>query len=186
MAVNRVQVIWSGIPTVGGGLSTFMFNSSVGTPAQQVAAVAAFLAATEDRRAQGCSWVTGSDVATLNIGTGQLEGVTAVTQIIGVGSIAGDVLPPATQGLLRLLTSVVVAGRLLRGRLFLPGTCEADSGSTGQPSVTFRSDYDAAAAALLGDANTEWCVWSATHGVLANITAANTWTKYATLRSRRD
>lgn len=186
MPVNRVQVIWTGAPIQGGGLSTFYFNSAVGTAAQQVSAVAAFLAATEARRAGSLGWVTGVDVATLNTGSGALENVTTTTQASGAGTGAGDVLGPTQQGLLRMLTSVVAGGRLLRGRLFLPGTLESDNGSTGQPSATFRTDYDTDAATLLGDANTDWSVWSQTHGILASVTAANTWNKWAVLRSRRD
>lgn len=186
MAINRVQVIWSGGALTGTGLSTFYFESGTGTPAQQVAAVGAFLASTEDRRVASCVWATGPDVATLNITTGALEGVTAVTQLTGVGTQAGDALPQATQGLLRLITSLIAGGRLLRGRLFLPAAAEADSGTTGNPSATYRADYDAAAATLIADANTNWQVWGRTSGTAASIATANTWGRFAVLRSRRD
>lgn len=186
MAVNRVQVTWSGGAAAGGGLSTFYFNSTVGTAAQQVAAVNAFLTATDDRRTTALGWTILGDVATLNVGTGDLEAMTATTSTTGTGTAAGDALPPIAQGLLRLLTSQIVGGRLLRGRLFLPGAVEGDNASTGGTSATFKSDYDAAAATLIAAANAEWSVWSQTHGVLANVDSANTWSKFASLRSRRD
>ena len=186
MSVNRVQVIWAGNAAQGGGLSTFYFNSTVGTAAQQVAAVAAFLNGIQANISTQATWQTSGDVATLNIGTGVLEAVTSVAQSTGAGTASGDMCPPATQGLVRALTNVVVAGRLLRGRIFIPGVPEASNGSSGGPVSGYRTAIDAAAATLLGDANTEWSVWSLTHGVLASVTAANTWSKFATLRSRRD
>jgi len=186
MPANRVRVVWDGPIIEGTGLSTFYFDSAVGTAAQQVAAVAAFLAATDDQRFIGMTWATEPDVATLNVGTGVLEAVTSTSQSSGTGTEAGDGLPPATQGLLRMTTSTIAGGSLLRGRLFLPGATEADNLSGGSPEPSYRADYDAAAAALIADANTAWSVWSKTHGVLSTVVTATVWTKWATLRSRRD
>ena len=186
VSVRRVRVVWSGDPTSGGGLSTFYFNDAVGTAAQNVASVATFLNATNDRRVAPCTWATEADVPTLNVGTGAIEGIVSTTPATGVGTAAGDALPPIAQGLLRLFTSQIVSGRLLRGRLFLPGAPESDSASTGGTSATYRSDYEAAAAALIADANSDWSVWSQTHGTLASIATASIWSKWASMRSRRD
>lgn len=186
MPINRVQVIWTGTPVVGGGLSTFYFNSAVGTAAQQVSAVQTFLAATEDRRSTTLSWATAADVATLDIATGALTGITTTTPATGVGTAAGDIMPPSNQGLLRLLSSQIAGGRLIRGRLFLPGSIEGDNVSTGLPSNTYTADYNVAAAALIADANSEWRIWSPTHGVAPDVVTAVCWNKWAILRSRRD
>jgi len=185
MTISRVQVAWSGATVVGGGLSTFYFNSAVGTPAQQVAAVGAYLGATEDRRSTSITWATLADVASINEATGQLTGLATVTPLTGVGTVATEVMPPIVQVLIRLLTSTIANGRLVRGRLFIPGTCEGDSNS-GTPSTTSRTDYDAAGAALIADANTEWRLWSRTHGIAPDVTTATMWNRYASLRSRRD
>lgn len=186
MAINRVQVIWAGDPTSGGGLSTFYFNAAVGTPAQQVAAVGTLLTATNDRRAATCSWATDADVATIDEVSGNITALTGTTPATGVGTAVGDALPPIAQGLLRLFGAMIVGGRLLRGRLFLPGAVESDNASTGGTSTTYRSDYEAAALALINDANTEWRIWSRTHGVSGDVVSATVWTKFASLRSRRD
>jgi len=151
-----------------------------------VASVSTFLTATNDRRVTSSSWATEADVPTLNVGTGTIESIDATTPATGTGTAAGDALPPIAQGLLRLFTSTIVSGRLLRGRIFLPGAPESDSASTGGTSTTYRSDYEAAAAALIADANSDWSVWSQTHGVLANISSATIWNKWASMRSRRD
>lgn len=169
----------------GGGLSTFYFDSLAGTVTQQVTAVANFLVATDDRRSSGLTWAIENDVAQLNAATGALEGVSSGPLAIGVGTGAGDPLPPNAQGLLQIFTNVIAGGRLLRGRLFLPGSMEADS-QVGAPNNTYITDYNAAGAALIADPNTLWVVWSRTNGSAHNVTAVNTWTKWATLTGRRD
>jgi len=186
MSVQRVRVVWSGTPTVGDGLSTFYFDGAIGTAAQQVAAVNLFLDSVSASYADNLAWSTQADVAVLNTATGALEGIIATTVQTGAGSLTDDQLSPATQGLLRLITSVVVGGRLLRGRLFLPGATEASNSAGGIPLQAYRDDYEAAAAVLIADANVQWSVWSRTHGALAPIGSANVWTKWAVLRSRRD
>lgn len=186
MAINRVRVIWTGTPTVGDGLSTFHFNSAVGTPAQQVAAVNLFLDSVSVSYADNLSWSTDPDVATLNEATGALEGIASVAVASGVGADTTDQLGPATQGLLRLTGAMIVGGRLLRGRLFLPGPCEAANSAGGIPLVGYRDDYEAAAAVMIADANVEWKIWSRTHGVAGDVVTATVWTKWAVLRSRRD
>ena len=185
VSINRVSIVWTGAFAVGTGLSTFYFNSAVGTPAQQVAAVQTFLAATEDRRVIGMNWVSAADVVTLNIATGALEAINTVTPVGGSGTLAGDALPPATQGLLRILSNVISNDRLIRGRLFLPGTGESSS-TLGAPDSAYLTDYNNAAAALISDANTEWRLWSRTHGLAPDVITASTWNKWAVLRSRRD
>jgi hypothetical protein len=185
MAVNRVRVVWSGAPIVGGGLSTFYFNQFAGTPSQQVAAVAAFLNATNDQRGSAISWATEADVASLEL-DGRLSGFSTVTPATGVGTATGDVLPRASQGLLRILSTLILGGRLLRGRLFLPGPTETMNSSAGAPLAIYTDDYNAAAAALIGDGSTDWVVFSQKYAAIASVSTASTWDRWATLRSRRD
>lgn len=182
--LSRIQVIWSGTPVVGGGLSTFYMLNSVGTVAQQVAAVATFLDNSESSRSTSLSWATSADVAVIDDATGNLVSMESVTPETGVGTGTGDLAPYATQGLLRLYTTTVVGGRLLRGRLFLPGVTEG--ANTGIPSAGYISNYNTVAAALISDANTAWAVWSRTHGTSQAVSTATTWNRWAVLRSRRD
>jgi hypothetical protein len=118
------------------------------------------------------------------MGSGALEAITTVTSSQAAGTAAGDLIPFATQGLLRLFTPTIVNGRLLQGRIFLPGSVESDS--NGGPTGTYMSDYNAAGNALAGDASTSWIVWSRTHAAFSAISEASTWNKWAVLRSRRD
>lgn len=185
MSLYRVRIIWGGSAAAGGGLSTFYFDTNADSVQQAATAVTTFLAGSEDRRSTAATWTLDNSVDWINDANGELQGTAAVTAANGVGTIATDIMPSANQGLLRLLTGVVVGGRFLRGRVFLPGTCESDN-SGGAPTSTYRTDYDTLAAAMIADANTEWRVWSSTHGTSSPVTAANTWTSWAVLRSRRD
>jgi len=182
---NRVQVIWTGGPVVGGGLSTFIFNDAVGTPAQQVAAVATFLTSCEDAMTNTMIWATDPQVITFDPATGQMTNSTAVTPADGQGTVSGDIMPPASQGVLKLMTELISNGRLVQGRIFLPGAVEADS-TGGAPSLGYRENWDDGAAALIADSSVEWQVWARTAGTAAPVASATTWNKWGVLRSRRD
>lgn len=183
--INRVQVIWTGSGITGTGLSTFYFDDVLGTPQQQATAVETFLLATDSQRATGCVWTISPDVAKLDTGTGQLVSIASTTGATAGGTAAGDRLPNSSQGLLRLFTAGVVGGRLLRGRLFLPGPIEGSS-SNALPIGAYTTAYNNAAAALVASANAQWIIWSRTHAFTAAVTAATTWGQWAVLRSRRD
>jgi len=185
MGVSRVQVAWEGPPVVGGGLSTFWFNSAVGTPTQMGSAVSTFLAATEDRRRTSLSWERIPEVNTYNEVTGALESTAGLVASSGVGTDVAQALSPTTQGLLQLRTGLISFGRLLRGRIFLPGATEGGN-DEGVPSAAYLADYNAAALALATDVNTDLVVWGQTHGVKSPVTSATVWSQWAVLRSRRD
>jgi len=186
MAVNRVEVIWTGTPVAGGGLSTFYFDSAVGTATQQVTAVTGFLTSILDRISNTVTFATVADVATLNLTTGALEGFTSTAPQTGGGTSVGEPLPVGANGLLRLLTGSIVNGRLLRGRLFIPAPTESDNTAGGVPSATYTGDINASAQVLRDDANTNWGVWSRTHGFFSPVATVSTWNKWGLLRSRRD
>jgi hypothetical protein len=185
MSVDQVQVLWTGSAAQGGGVTNFHFEGAVGSAAQQRDAVVAFLTATNDQRATSSTWTIATDVKRFNVATGALESINTVTTATDTGDDGGDILGVATQGLLRLLTTSIVSGRLLRGRLFLPANTETVN-SGGGPTSTYRSDYEAAAATLIAEANTNWGVWSRTHGAFVGVNSASVWNQWAVLRSRRD
>jgi hypothetical protein len=184
MSIRRVQVIWSGAPTVGGGLSTIYFDSTVGTAQQCVTAVGNFFTNTNDRRLTTAVWNTVPEVATLS-DTGVLEDIVTTTPSSGQGTDAGDAMPPTVQGLLQVRTASIVNGRQLRGRIFLPGNGESQN-AVGIPTAATLTDYNTEATALINDANTSWVVWSRTHGLKGTVSQSSMWTKWAVLRSRRD
>jgi len=186
MSLYRIQIVWSGAQVNGNGLSTFYFSDAGGTPSQAVTAVTTFLGATEDRRVIGTRWDFFGDVPVINVTTGALQAINSATAAFGTGTMAGDALPAQNQGLMRLITSTIVNGRLLRGRLFLPAPGEADNGAGGTVSATYTGDYNTAMATLISDPNSVYQIWSHTHGAAGDVTSGSVWTKWAALRSRRD
>jgi hypothetical protein len=118
--------------------------------------------------------------------TGTLTGTLAVTGATVSMDGSGDAIPPANQLLVQLSTPNIVAGRRLRGRLFLPGMLEANSDVNGAPTSGLRSDIDALFATMVTNLADSWCIYSPTHRVYATVNGASCWNKFAVLRSRRD
>lgn len=125
-----------------------------------------------------------SEVADINPASGEIEnayvGVGGTVQ----GTDAGDTLPTATQGLLRLTTGQYVGGRQIRGRLFLPGPTETSS-TGGVPVPTYLNTALAAGLGLVNDGATQLVCWSRKNGAAFPVTSASIWQQWAVLRSRR-
>lgn len=103
------------------------------------------------------------------------------------GSADGEMLPMQVQGLVRLQTSLYVAGRRVQGKVFVPGITEGNA-VAGFPSTAARSAMQAGADQLNGDPlDTNVAgVYSKKNRVWTPITATSTWDYFATLKSRRD
>lgn len=167
--------------------STMYFSAS-GTPvaADAPAAVANFwddlspyMHSTVDAQVQG-------EIAVIESTTGLQTGVVNVTPPALVnGGSSTEVLPYASQGLVRWRTGSFVNGRELRGRTFLPGLGETAS-TDGSPNSAIQSGANAAAAALIADPNSSFIIFSRAHKTFAVVTAGTLWTEFAILRSRRD
>lgn len=167
-------------------LSTMYFNVIGGlTAANANAAIGAFWLAVKGKVASGMVMATEAEVATIDIGTGEVTGLTPVTPVSNTGTAAGDTLPPASQGLLRFRTGTFVGGREIRGRLFIPGACEVDS-TSGVPVAGYLTTLNSAASALIADANSELVIYSKAHRELGTVLSGSAWSQWAVLRSRRD
>jgi hypothetical protein len=167
------------------------------TPQQNVDAVDAFWTGCASIIDNAVTWEVGPEVPEIDETTGVLSGVTSVVAGTGAGTAVSDALPPSTQGLVRLQTGDFVAGRRVRGRIFVPGVTEATNSSGGAP--------DAGALLAMGDAATALVaaggilVWArpfegsagppvkpARLGSKASITGTSVWGSWAVMRSRRD
>lgn len=115
--------------------------------------------------------------------TGDLIGVWTDGDPIAItGTVASDRLAFATQLLVQLFTSDIVAGRRLHGRIFLPGVTR-DGAGDGVPASTTVTTMSAAAETCFAD---DFAVYSPTHHTWATVQSARVWDQYAVLRSRRD
>lgn len=119
----------------------------------------------------------------INSNTGGLAGLwSSGTPIVHTGTDTANRVPDIAQVLVQLHTDLVVSGRLLRGRIFLPGL--RVTGTTGgQLDPTIQSNLQGAADDL---AIGRLCVFSRTHNTFATVTATSVWQELASLRSRRD
>jgi hypothetical protein len=87
---------------------------------------------------------------------------------------------------MRFETGVIVNGRRVRGRAFVPGLSEPMNTAAGNPLNTLVTLMISAGQGLITDPGNTLMVWSRTHSQAHEATAAGASSKWATLRSRRD
>lgn len=181
----RVRATWTGSPVTGPTVSTFFFNEAAGTAQDASDQVATFLSALDANLSDQLTWRTEGEVDELNTVTGELEAVTAVSTATGTGSNTDVFLPTSTQGLLRWSTGTIVNGRVLKGRMFVPGFCE-NNNTDGRPGAATIAAVNTIVSAFITDSPAIFVVWSRTHGVQAQVTGGPMWEQWAYLSTRRD
>lgn len=131
------------------------------------------------------TYTISQEVQVVDEGTGDVTAsiATVTSYDPTTGTAGGDQLPLATQGLVHLRTGVYVAGREVRGRIFVPGPVELVS-SAGLPTSTYIDALQTAAELLLGGVG--FSVYSRTHHVRQAVSSVSVYPKWAVLRSRRD
>lgn len=179
----RVRVNFSGI-SGSPYVATHYFEILGGTAQQAATAVGTFWGAVDNVLSNNLQWDLDTAVYSIDAATGQPFDVVQVTPASGTGGVAGDILSPASQGLISWRTGVFTNGRELRGRTFLPAIPEAQS--TGAPIAGFITAVSTAAGAFIADANSDLQVYSRKHGVHASAVGGGVWNEWAVLRSRRD
>ena len=181
----RVRTVIAGAQG-GAELSTMFFNVTGGlTAANANAAVGAFWLAAAGAMSSSYSATTEGEVAEIDIATGNVTGLVAVTPITHTGTSAAYRLPPATQGLIRWRTGTYVGGREIRGRTFIPGLTQDDN-TSGVPSSGMLSGLQTAANNLISDPLTDFVVYSRKNRDAAPVISGTPWAEFAVLRSRRD
>lgn len=169
---------------------TFYFTDVSGTtPVQTLAPVQTFISAIAAQTIITTRFFPEGQIDTLDEATGDLLSSDSVTTVATLGAISdAESLPLATQGVLRLDTNDVLAGKRLRGRLYLPQPRRNVTGTNQQPSGNYRDAINAAAANLITATTSigPWVVWSKKNGQTRAVELATVWPKWGVLRSRRD
>ena len=180
----KVQAQWTG--GIGGPYLTTTYFSVAGgaTAANANAALGAFFTAIKSLISNTITVATLSQVEEIDATDGHPVASNAVTPVTNTGTASGDVLPPATQGLVQVHTGQYVNNREIRGRIFLGGMMEANS-TLGVPTSGTITTVNTALATLVADANSEWIVWSRRNGISKDVSSAVMWSTWAQLRSRR-
>lgn len=127
------------------------------------------------------------EVEQVDPATGAIEATYAVTPVDVGGGAPGELQPTVIQGLVQLRTGTYLAGREVRGRVFLPGSRDT-SDLNGRPTTAYISGIQTAFNALRTDTTglgIPLQVWSPTRGVSASVSACTVWGEWAVLRSRR-
>lgn len=180
----RVRTVISG-GQGGPYLSTMYFNVVGGlTAANANAAVGTFWNSVKAKMGNSLSYATEAEVAEVDIATGQVTGIAAVTPQTGTGTPTTDMCPWTTQGLIRWRTGIFVGGREVRGRTFVPGPTEVEN-TAGVPAAAYVTALNAAASALIADANSDLMVYSKKNRDAVPVLSGSTWSQWAVLRSRR-
>jgi len=151
---------------------------------QAVAATGAFWGAVDNFMNSAVTWSTQPEVAYIDPVSGDTTGVLQTAVQSGTGSLAIDVLPPATQAVCRLRTGVFIGGREIRGRIYIPGLTEAGS-TAGNVTAATATSIQTALTTLLA-APRQPVIWSRKNGQDRVIVAASVWNQFGVLRSRRD
>lgn len=191
----RVQTVFTGTP-VSEGLSTVFYDASASTPGEAVTAHAGMLDAMTGFIHQFQDYTVSGTVDLIDETTGGLVDSTSGPDFPVNTVNTAEPLPAATQLLVRLETGVVVAGRRLRGRMFLPGFTEIATNNSGGVLASFITATNGFLEdwATLGTARP--VVWHRpkpppggvgpdTPGSFSQVVGATLWNQWAVLRQRR-
>lgn len=184
----RTETEWTGVP--GAPYYTVMHFEGAGAT-QAGAAAGATRALWDAIKASIRNDMTARvlpEVSEVNVATGEVEAtyINTLPPVVMTGSGARQ--PLVVQGLVRLRTGAYVGGREIRGKVFLPGTTDAND-TDGVPSTAYQTAMNTAFQNLVSSslaATVPLLVWSPTKGQAAQVTQVSTWAQWAILRSRRD
>ena len=183
----EVRTFLTGTGVVGGGVNLTYWGGSSGSEAElAVLTMKNFWADIHGAVTNAVVFTMDTIVNEVDPATGDVIGafgpVTTYDPIQGTDGTAP--LPLATQGLIHLRTGAYVAGRELRGRIFVPCFGE-DMNDGGAPNASATGAMQTAINNLLA-ATIGLKVYSRTHHVEQAVLSGQVSPKWAVLRSRRD
>lgn len=195
----RIRTDLVGTAVVGGGVNDLYFQFTDPASQQNVLdTVRAFWDGWSDSSTNWTASWNGAQ-AVIDSATGDIVRFANLTPPTPVSAtLAGDMLPPSNQLLVKFRTNGVVANRRVQGKMFLPGCTEVSS-TNGNPDGGMVNGVTALAQSLIGDVdNAAFVIWSRPFdppagstrpgraGSAHNVISAECWAKFAVLRSRRD
>ena len=110
------------------------------------------------------------------------------TPYSGAGSSSGQPVPNQAQLLIRWNPQVIIGGRRLKGRTYVPGLGSL-SMDGGQVIAGVITDFQTAAQDFVDDCNGQFVVWhrptGGTGGQAASVVTASVWEEWSVQRRRR-
>lgn len=184
--VKQIRVLWTAAGGAGGETAMHFLDSA--STADILTDVNAFLLALQPRLASTTSAVASPNIRTLDTSTGVLVnevGITPPAAVVGTGGATA--VPNASQGLIRLRTTLVINRRFLQGRIYVPGMGTSTMLATGEVNPAAVTSLAAAGNVLVLGARS--VVWhrpvAGSGGTISPISSASGWTEFAVQRRRR-
>lgn len=195
--VRAVGSGWTGAP----GLATFYFRgaspsiTTAGEALEAAKRVRAYFVAAAANTASTVSWDVSESVDVIQDTDGGLGfGYAVAAQTTVPGTTGTRIDSPNTAIVGQLLTSSIVRGRRVRGRTYYSPIADGISDSSGNPASGAVTAATAGLTALSTTITTAITpvVWSrpialtSTAGLACDVTGASVYSRFGTLRSRRD
>ena len=172
----------------GSGFLTVMYFELGVSVATQRAAVDDLFDSCATSLDSNVSWLVQTSGRELDDATGTLTGAwTEATSQIGNGANSGNVVPDASQAMIRWTTGEIVNGRFLKGRTYIPGFAVA-AVSEGNVLAANVTAINAGCTAFVAS-GAQGVIWhrpvANTGGETKQIDGGTLWTEFAVLRQRR-
>jgi len=181
--MHRVTTVFTGVQGAP-YYSNFYFSDSDATQAC-IDATEAFWDACKAGIVTDCLIHVLDEVAIVNEADGEITEFNTGVGSSFNGTSSDEMLPPATQALMRWRTNLISGGRRVAGRTFIPALGEGLN-VDGTLIATAVTSTGAAGQDLIDDVNTHFGVFSRTHHAFAPAVVQSPWEQFAQLRSRRD
>jgi hypothetical protein len=170
------------------GQTVMYFDTTNVTIGDTRTALAAFWENIDGVLSNRASWTLRASGKVLDSATGGLVAEWAQgSAISSEGDAGADPVPNAAQMLFRWSTGVVVGGRVLKGRTFVPGFRIDQLDSGGQIVAAARTAVQPAIDTLIDD--TDMHIWhrpqGGSGGTSREVLAGSVWSEFAVLRHRR-
>lgn len=182
-SIYRVRTAING-QTGGAELATMFFDATTGTPQDAANAARAFWVDLAGVIRNSTTMVVEPVVYTLDVATGQPTTTAGVTAAAVTGTDTQELLPSATQGLIKWHTGVFLSGRELQGRTFIPAPTEG-SNNVGVPLSGYITALTTAASNLASSGPITFGIYSREHRQFREATSGAPWSQWAILKSRR-
>jgi hypothetical protein len=183
----RVLTKFSGFGPSWVNVTNWLGSPEDSTAAQAaVTAIGAFWNSVDAVRSSGSVWTTDPVVTVFDDSNGQTTGTHTTTPVTGTGDVGGDPMPLQDQLVVHLRTGTYVAGREIRGRIFIPALTENANTTGGVPlAATITTVLNAATTLNAVSSPCAIGVYSPTHNSGFLVQAVTVPTKWFVLRSRR-
>lgn len=181
MPAYRIRTVFAGVPGAP-YMSNFFFDTgSVGDATAAANATYTFWNTVDAYMATSCSWSIDNDVP-LFTNPETIAGWESVVGGSGAGAQSDEMMPQSNQILVQWSTGVVFNNRRIRGRTFIPALTQ-QANFAGAVLPTTATAIETAATALAAEG---LVIASRVANTFNAVTAADVWSQFAVLRSRRD